>query len=389
MKYWIWLQSALGYDNKRAKIIIEKFENAQKIYNSSYTSLKESGLFSSNELSKLNNKDLEETNKILDYCNKNNIQILPITDNKYPNLLKEIDTPPIVLYARGDIELLNDFPLVCIVGPREVSSYGQRAAFSLAARLSKGGFVIVSGGALGSDSAAHKGALKVDGKTICVLGCGIDSSYLTKNKPLRDEISQKGLIISEYPPKTPATKYSFPVRNRIMSGLSLCTVLVEAGEGSGALITANLANEQGRDVFVIPGNPSLPEYKQSNILIRDGARPLLEAKDIFDEYSHIFPDKINFERVVSQKITLNDEKNIDKEPKTQIKVQENEKIKKKLKHNLSKNAEIVYNCLDKEKFFLDEIATDDMTDSQLLAAITELEIYGYIIALPGGRYSLN
>lgn len=389
MKYWIWLQSAIGYSSPKLKYVLDKYASPENFYNTSVESIKQSGVFTEKEISNISNHSLEQAYNVIEYCDKNNIKIIPFNSEDYPELLRQINSPPTVLYARGDINLLNNTPTICIVGPREVSSYGKRAAFSLAARLSSGGFTIVSGGAIGSDTAVHKGTLAVKGKTICVLGCGIDANYLMKNDAIRQQVSKSGLLISEYQPKLPTTKFSFPIRNRIMSGISLGTVVIEAAEKSGALNTANHAAEQGRDVFVIPGNPSEPQYKGSNNLIRDGAKVLLEARDVFEEYIFEYPDKIDMQKAFSQKISLNSHSEdvssvaiIDKTPPK-------EKNKKKLQDFLSKNAKIVYNQLDKEIFLLDEISSNEVNGSELLAAVTELEIYGYIEALPGGRYSLK
>lgn len=340
-------------------------------------------------------KNLSLAKEVLNDCKASNIGVITINDSCYPALLREIANPPLVLYFKGNPELLNDEPTVCIVGPREVSPFGKRAAFSLAARLSAGGFTVVSGGAVGSDTAAHKGVLAVDGNTICVLGCGINNTYLKENKPLRDVIAKKGIVISEYFPNEGATKFSFPIRNRIMAGLSLGTVVIEAPEKSGALSTANHANEQGRDVFVIPGNPTYAQYKGSNKLLRDGAKALLDASDVFLEYITIFPHKIDSEKAYRISARFPDEKQPEKTtkpPVNRLLQQVDEKIKQKTKkiidNSLSKNAKMVYNQLDKPIFMIDDINCA-LSGSEMLAAITELEIMGYIAALPGGRYELK
>lgn len=391
MEYWVWLQTVLRAGSAKVIPVLDRYGNAKTVFETSYDDLKLSGLFSERELSKLKNKDLSFAKKVLNDCKKTGISAVCINNKNYPELLRQIGNPPLVLYFKGNIELLNDEPTVCIVGPRLVSSFGKKAAFSLAARLSAGGFTVVSGGALGSDTAAHKGALAVGGNTVCVLGCGINSTYLKENKPLRDMIAKHGIVISEYFPDKSATKYSFPVRNRIMSGLSHGTVVVEAGEKSGALITANLANEQGRDVFVIPGNPTYEQYKGSNKLLRDGARALLDANDIFCEYINAFPHKINPEKAFAVKPKLTEDKPR-KAPVNKLVAQVETKIEQKSKkiiaNNLSKNAKIVYNQLDKQIFMIDEINCA-LSANEMLAAITELEILGYIEALPGGRYGFK
>lgn len=398
MVYWIWLQSALGYGRKGVRELTQKFGTAKQIYEASINDLRFYGRFSEKVSQRLNDKSLDTARKVLNECKNRKIKIIPYESADYPTLLKEIHNPPAVLYAKGDITLLNDTPTVCIVGPREVTDYGKKSAFSLSARLSAGGFTVVSGGALGSDTAVHKGALAVRGKTICVLASGIGDDYLKQNVALREEIAEKGLLISEFQPATPIVQNTFTVRNRIMSGLSLGTVVVEAPENSGALITANHAAEQNRDVFVIPGTPSVNAYKGSNQLLRDGAQPLLEANDVFFEYLPLYPHKINPEKAHATKIKMSAERETRSEykPNAQNSVSEKDKntvtekfVKKIVPAHLSNNAKIVYNLLDKQFFYSDEINSAALSNSQLLAALTELEIFGLISAQPGGKYMLK
>lgn len=309
--------------------------------------------------------------KIINDCVKNNISIITPEDKIYPERLRNIPDMPLVLYIKGIFPEIDIMPIVSIVGPRKISEFGKKAAFSLSKRLAKAGVIIASGGALGADTYAHKGALSCDGVTVAVLGCGICYDYLPENRFMRENITKKGCVISEHPPYASTTKYAFPIRNRIVSALSLGTVVIEAGTKSGALITARLANEQGRDVFVIPGNPTLPEYKGSNALMRDGAIPLLDANDIFNQYIKSFGDKIDL-----QKAYTDDSNSSDK------------KIIKKSHLGLSKEAEIVYNSIVKVKFTADDLLQLDLNDDQLIAALTELEIEGIIKARPGGSYEL-
>ncbi len=391
MIYWIWLQSAIGYGYKHTIALLERYKTAEKIYHTPISDLEFSGLFSKSAISKLKNKDLDAARKVLNECIKRKVNIITLDDDKYPPLLREIPNPPIVLYAKGNLELLDCRPGVCIVGPREVSDFGKKAAFSLGARLAAGGLTIVSGGAKGSDTAAHKGALAVGGNTVCVLAVGIEDDYLQLNKELREQISKVGLLVSEFQPGSSVRKGTFSIRNRLMSGLTLGTVVIEADETSGALITANHAAEQNRDVFVIPGNPTLPHYKGSNLLLRDGAKALLEAKDIFLEYLGEYPHKIHLEKAYNEKIKFEEKPEVieKKLKKSECKKPKEEFIKKNITSPLSNNAKIVYNQLDKQVFFADEIVVPELTSSQFLAAITELEIFGYIQALPGGRYTLK
>ncbi len=385
LQYWVWLQLALGFGSKYANRVLEHFGTAENVYNADKDEISKLKIGSAKTVRNLADKSLKEAMRIIAECDKSGISIIPFNSALYPERLKEIPSPPLLLYAKGNAELLSEEVSFCIVGPRKVSVYGKKAAFSLAARLALCGFTVVSGGALGSDTAAHKGALSVSGKTICILGSGLNSDYLQANKPLRDEIAKNGLLVSEFPPQYPASKITFPIRNRLLSGLTLGTAVIEAGEKSGAIITANAAAEQGKDVFVIPGNPTDNNYKGSNKLLRDGAKPLLELADVITEYLPLYPHKIKPEKAYSQKLSMGSEQQAPKTPKTPPK---KENIKKIIQENLSNNAKIVYNYLDKQIFYIDDLAGLPITDSQILAALTELEIFGYIEAQPGGKYSL-
>lgn len=376
-EYLIWLQSALGAGNIRAVRALKAFGNAENIFKASPNERKAAGIFSPKDLKRLNGTKTETAKGIIADCRKYGIDIIPIGDKKYPYCLTVIDNPPIVLYVKGEMLDFDNTPAICIVGPRKVSDYGKKAAYSLAYRLSKSGMTVVSGGAVGSDYYAHLGALKAGGKTALVMACGIESGYLPQNERLRRHAAEHGCIISEHPPKAGLTKFSFHIRNRIMSALSLGTVVVEAGEQSGALITANHALNQGRDVFVIPGSPTAEQYVGSNALLRDGAKPLLDVSDIFNEYIPRFPDKIDVKKAYE-------------EPQKSVKNTEESQVYKKLSNEtLSKEAQIVYNHLDKHKFYPDEIGGTKLQPSEILSALTELELEGLIRALPGGRYELT
>ena len=377
IKYFVALQAVLGAGNNRVVGILNHFGNPENVFLEDEKIRAESGLFSKLELKKIKSFDFKTAEKTVDLCHKNGIDIIPLGDERYPYCLSVIDNPPLVIYVKGKLPDFDEIPTICIVGPRNVSDFGKKAAFSLSYRLARSGMIIVSGGALGTDTYAHTGALKADGINVLCMGCGILSDYLPENKKLRQTVLQNGCLISEYPPEYPANKYTFPVRNRIMSALSLGTVVIEAGEKSGSLITARHSYEQGRDVFVIPGSPDKKEYVGSNALLRDGAKPLLDASDIFNEYIPRFPDKINIERAFS-KPALSDNLNKKKE-----KIEENQK---NLNETLSKEAKIVYNCIDKQKFLPDELINTGLTSAQMLSALTELEMELLIRALPGGMY---
>ncbi|MFD2612990.1 DNA-processing protein DprA [Paenibacillus gansuensis] len=215
-------------------------------------------------------------------------QVVTVLDEAYPPLLKQTAQPPWVLYARGDIGLLQ-LPLLAMVGTRTPTAYGRKAAEDLSAGLARRGFGVVSGLARGIDSTAHRGALLAGGATIAVLGTGIDVAYPPENRALYAEIAARGLVLSEYPAGTPSHPGMFPQRNRIIAGLSLGTVVIEAAVRSGSLITADQALEEARDVFAVPGPISSPKSQGALALIKQGAKLVTCAEDIIEEYSSIMP----------------------------------------------------------------------------------------------------
>jgi len=210
------------------------------------------------------------------------VKTVAIGDRDYPGLLRNIKDPPAELFYRGDIALASRLS-VAVVGTRKATRYGIWAAVSLSERLAGHGVVVTSGLAAGIDACGHRGAIKGGGKTIAVLGSGVDVCTPASNRMLMEEIAEEGLLISEYPPGMNATKYTFPRRNRIISGISAATVVVEAGLLSGSLITAELAAEQGRDVYAVPGNIDSHFSLGTNKLIKDGALPLITCDDILDD----------------------------------------------------------------------------------------------------------
>lgn len=217
--------------------------------------------------------------------NKNNIsdeiKYITMADADYPELLRLIKDPPGRLYYRGDISLCRKLCLA-VVGARKATPYGKWAAYNIAKRAAEHGIVIVSGMAAGIDSCGHRGALDAGGKTIAVLGCGVDICYPAQNKELMEQIAAKGLILSEYPPGSPPLTFQFPLRNRIISGLSQGVVIAEASLNSGSLITADYALNQGREVYAVPGNINSIYSIGSNKLIQDGAVPIVVIDDILE-----------------------------------------------------------------------------------------------------------
>lgn len=286
-----------GIGNITFKNLILKFKTSENILNADFNQIKEN--FGENVANLIVNRDkslreraLKEYEKALKY----NIRIIPFSSENYPKLLKEIPDPPIVLYVKGNLNNLDNS--LSVVGTRKYSSYGLYIANSIVKELAKNGVTIVSGLASGIDTLAHRITLKENGYTIAVLGNGIDIVYPYENKKLYEEISEKGCIISEFPFGTKPSQYTFPIRNRIIAGLTYGTFVIEAPEKSGSLITANYANNYGRLVFTVPANINLSSATGNNLLIKDGAIPITSFEDFKDHLPFLNFKKENFEEVL-------------------------------------------------------------------------------------------
>lgn len=281
-KYWVWFSLITKIRNKKKKILLERYKKPKAIYN-----LEEEELSSITGIGEETIKNLLDENirasveKHIEYMINNEIDIISIYDKEYPDILKEIYDPPISLYYKGNQTILNR-KTIGIVGCRDATEYGKSATKYFAYHLAKQGINIVSGLAKGIDSYAHKGAIYAGGDTIAVVGNGLDRVYPRENELLAKKIIEKeGTILSEYPLGTGPNKMNFPARNRIISGISKGILIVEAKEKSGALITVDFALEQGRDVFVVPGNINSIHSVGTNRLIQQGAKLVTNYSEIF------------------------------------------------------------------------------------------------------------
>ncbi len=266
----------------RIKLLIEYFGSATKAYSVSSKKLREIGLGEKlvSEFDKHRRSfKYEEYAAKLD---KYSIRVITQKDDQYPKLLLEIENAPTVLYVRGELKQA-DSVAIAVVGSRKVTSYGKEVAYKIASELAASGITVVSGLALGVDSIAHQAALDVGGRTIAVLGNGLDTVYPPTHRVLAQKIVKNGALISEYPLGYPAMPYNFPQRNRIVSGISLGVVVIEGTEKSGTLLTASHAAAQGREVFAVPGPITSPNAGAPNILLRNGAKLVTSAKDILEE----------------------------------------------------------------------------------------------------------
>ena len=288
---WLWLATREKLSRRTMHKLVEHFGSPGAVFEASRSAFQEIGL-RREEQEVLSNKSMAWPNRIADACARLGIWIMTYQDADYPERLRNIYDPPCVLYGKGDRALLAELPAVAIVGTRKCSDYGKRVASALGFQLARRGMLVVTGLARGIDTQAATGALRAGRPTIGVLGGGIDVVYPRENKKVYQDVADRGLLLSEYPPGTRPLGPHFPVRNRIMSGLSLGVVIVEGDRRSGALITARHALEQGRDVFAIPGNIDAPLSVGPNRLLRDGAIPVLETDDIIREYIQHYPDQL-------------------------------------------------------------------------------------------------
>ena len=280
-RYWVGFNLVKGIGAVRLQALLDHFGDLASAWQAPADGLTAAGLspkLVERVVQARSNIDLDQ---VMAKITAQGIDIITWEDKIYPPRLIEIDQPPPVLYVRGEITE-EDTWAVAVVGTRRVTAYGRQVADELASYLAANGVTVVSGLARGVDAIAHQSALKNGGRTIAVLGCGVDRIYPPEHDQLAQKIMQNGALISDYPPGTPPDASNFPSRNRIISGLSMGSVVVEAGETSGALITAQFAIDQGREVFAVPGNILAPQSKGTNRLIAQGAHPVLSAHDLLD-----------------------------------------------------------------------------------------------------------
>lgn len=290
--HWIWFATRSGVGDFNRRKLLDRFGSPERIFEAGEAELRQvEGLRAPGRESLLD-KDLASSEKILAQCAEKKIHILTFQDAAYPNRLKNIPDPPMVLYYKGTLPEFDAIPIIGVVGTRRASPYGLTTAKRMGYQIASCGGAVVSGLASGVDGMAMKGALSAGGTVIGILGCGADVIYPLSNKALYADTERYGCILSEFPPETPPVGKHFPRRNRIISGLSCGVLVVEAPERSGALITARLAADQGRDVFTIPANIDNPASKGSNQLLKDGAIPAESGWDVMSEYRRQFPDKI-------------------------------------------------------------------------------------------------
>ncbi len=281
LRAWLRL-SRLELSPRAAGALIERFGSPEAVFEATYAELSEVDSLTEKGKAKIQSPAPAALERDLKVLEEQKISVLHIKSKEYPSCLKQIYDPPVVLYVRGEL-LESDKLAIAIVGSRRASVYGRSIAEKIARGLAGRGLAVISGGARGIDTAAHKGALSAGGRTIAFLGCGIDVTYPAENKKLFDAISENGAVVSEFPLGSAPEPWRFPPRNRLISGMSLGVLICQSPEASGALITAEYALEQGKDVYAVPGNVDDERNRGSHKLIKEGARLVESVEDILNE----------------------------------------------------------------------------------------------------------
>ena len=406
--HWIWFAVRTGMGDRMKSVLLSHFGDPEAIYFAPELEFERFEDLSPAAVESMMDKDLLPCEEILQQCQQKGIHILTFQDAAYPNRLKNIPDPPMVLYYKGTIPSFDELPVIGVVGTRKASAYGLTAAKRLGYQIAACGGCVVSGMATGIDGVAMKGALTAGGTVVGVLGCGADIVYPASNRWLYADAEKYGCLLTEFPPGTPPIGRNFPRRNRIISGLSCGVLVVEAPEKSGALITARLSADQGRDVFVVPANIDVESAMGSNALMRDGAIPVSSGWDILSEYQYQFPGKVRRGRTVSRLSATEEELSREREvlpkvaqepkkpaPKPPKKTSPRKKVidkdeksayidfKKTLPALTPDEMTIVTALEGGQRLVDDVIAESGKAPGVILASLTLLEVKGVVRRLPG------
>ena len=378
-KYWVWLSLVMGAGARTDELFCA-FKNPQEVYETEYAKRKLTGVFTPKQLERSEATKLSDAENIISVCEKNGWGVLTPDMKEYPAGLRKLVDFPLVLYVDGDITCVRGKVMIGVVGTRKPCNESIAIARKICTGLASAGAVVVSGGALGIDRAAHESSMEAGGKTVCVLGCGLGTRYLLENEAMRRDITRNGAVISEFPPFSEASRITFPIRNRIISGISHGVLVVEAGAKSGSLITAGCAVDQGREVFSIPGSVLTTAYTGANNLIRDGAKAVSCARDILESYAVMYPDRLDMSKVDS----LPDYESVKVKPTEPI------PVKKEMPEGLDPNAKMIYGLFGSEPLHPDDIAAEtSLPMPKVISALMMLEINGLIKQTNGKNYILN
>ncbi len=385
--HWIWYAMLSGVSARQKLKLLERFSDPEDIY---YTQNFDSVPDVTAEMAEaLENKDLSSAQSVQKTCGEKNIGILTFRDAAYPNRLRNIHQPPLVLYYKGVLPDFERQPVIGVVGTRKASAYGLHNTRTFSREIAACGGLVVSGGAYGIDTMALEGALEAGKQTVAVLGCGVDVIYPRTNRALFDRIEEHGCLLSEYVPGTGVKPWQFLERNRIISGLSHAVLVAEAPEKSGALNTAKNAFEQGREVYVIPGNIGVASGLGSNKLLQDYGRAAFSGWDVLKDFAPQYPDTVQMRSVeikpippvqVAQlsKIPYPDKKDIDNGAPSTYSVLNTGDSK------LSPQERQVLACLDSIPRPVDDvIARAQLPAAEVLGILTKLALKGMVLNHPG------
>jgi len=395
LRYKIWLSLCPKMNAKTAARLCAALGNAETVYFAREKDILAAG-FGKDTVAALSDKSFRRADNALEACRRLGISIISRGDSAYPERLENIADPPLILYVRGTLPDIDAQPVAAVVGTRSCTPYGMRSAQNIGYGLARRGITVATGLARGVDTAAAIGALKGGGKVIGVAGGGVDIPYPKGTERMFEDVASSGAVISEYPPGTEPASHHFPQRNRILSGVSVCVAVIEAPLRSGALITANYALEQNRDVFAMPGNIDSKASAGANLLIKDGAFPLTGADDIARELKPRFADKITFTKALKpeglSKIGQTEKHEIDKTRETVYSEVSDKKeiIAAKTAAGLSGDELTVFTAISPaEPSYLDDIITKSgLPASTVLSVLTLLEIDGHIKSLGAGYFDI-
>ena len=394
--HWIWYGCRTISDRSK-RMLLEYFRDAEEIYAASEEALKNVPDMTEEILQTLLDKDITEARQLENLCRRMHISLLTFTDEKYPLRLRSLHDGPVLLYYQGMLPDWNSMPVIGIVGTRQATSYGVELASAMSGQIAACGGMVVSGGAKGIDTVALESALSAGGPVVAVLAGGLDRLYPAVNIPLFRKISMRGCLISEYPPGTPANAWHFPIRNRIISGLSNGLLVVEAPAKSGALISARHALEQGRDVFSVPGSITSPTSAGTNALLQEGARAVLSGWDVMKEYAHQYPGKISRRDMAPQ--AERPMEKVAQKPQTPKSVAKKsiDKLEKSTYSGahtagtaLTEPEKALVACVAAEGSLMDEIiAQSGMNAAEAKKMLTKLALKKVLVLHPGGRVTLK
>ena len=417
--YWVWLAEKFGVASKCFPSFVEKYPDPYDVYRLTEEELEYTDGMTDALKARLADKSLDGAYSILKYCREHKVGIIGYGSAQYPQRLRTIENPPVVLYCLGKLPNMNDGLCLGIVGTRKMSEYGKQTAYKISYELAAANAVVVSGMALGIDGVSACGAISAGGKTVAVLGSGIAKVYPRQHEKLMKIIAQHGAVITEYPPFEAPNGRNFPVRNRIISGLCQGVIVIEGARGSGSLITASKALSQGRELFALPGKVNESNSDGPNELIRNGANVVLSAEDIMGHYDFLYHDVINYGKFYKAKrksdldesalekmgvcsscyrkqiAIVADEGGNTQAPSTpsveQTVTAEPEKtaeLDSGVYESLDKLSKQIFDSLPKDKSFTpDEVSTaSGIGISEVITSLTMLEISGLVTSVPGGMF---